>query len=70
MLFRGVTRVSAIGRTAARGAAAIGTNSKETSLRRYFAERSYGNLKDSDRIFTNLYLDGSPYIDGAIKRVC
>jgi NADH dehydrogenase (ubiquinone) flavoprotein 1 len=25
-------------------------------------------LKDSDRIFTNLYNDGSPYLDGALKR--
>lgn len=30
----------------------------------------YGNLKDSDRIFTNVYRDGDPYIDGALKRVC
>ena len=38
-------------------------------LRRLFAERTYGGLKDSDRIFTNLYRDGSPWIDGALKRV-
>lgn len=30
---------------------------------------SYGNLKDQDRIFTNLYRDNDPYIDGALKRV-
>lgn len=30
---------------------------------------SYGNLKDSDRIFTNVYRDGDPYINGALKRV-
>jgi NADH dehydrogenase (ubiquinone) flavoprotein 1 len=30
--------------------------------------RSYGNLKDQDRIFTNLYKDESPWIDGALKR--
>jgi len=29
----------------------------------------YGNLKDSDRIFTNVYQDGDPYINGALKRV-
>lgn len=29
----------------------------------------YGNLKDSDRIFTNVYKDGDPYINGALKRV-
>lgn len=29
----------------------------------------YGNLKDSDRIFTNVYRDGDPYIEGALKRV-
>lgn len=33
------------------------------------ATRSYGNLKDSDRIFTNLYNDESPWLDGALKRV-
>ncbi len=31
--------------------------------------RFYGNLKDSDRIFTNGYKDGDPYINGALKRV-
>lgn len=31
--------------------------------------RQYGGLKDSDRIFTNLYNDESPYLDGALKRV-
>ena len=29
---------------------------------------SFGNLSDQDRIFTNLYRDGSPFIDGALKR--
>ena len=29
----------------------------------------YGNLKDSDRIFTNVYKDADPYINGALKRV-
>lgn len=30
--------------------------------------RSYGNLSDQDRIFTNVYNDGDPFIDGAMKR--
>ena len=30
---------------------------------------SYGNLKDQDRIFTNLYGDQDPFLKGAIKRV-
>ena len=30
--------------------------------------RTYGNLSDQDRIFTNLYKDQSPWIDGALKR--
>jgi len=30
--------------------------------------RKYGNLSDQDRIFTNLYNDGSPWIEGAMKR--
>jgi NADH dehydrogenase (ubiquinone) flavoprotein 1 len=30
--------------------------------------RSYGNLSDQDRIFTNVYKDESPWIDGAMKR--
>ena len=29
----------------------------------------YGNLKDSDRIFTNVYRDGDPFINGALQRV-
>lgn len=31
--------------------------------------KSYGNLKDSDRIFTNVYKDTDPYIKGALRRV-
>ena len=30
--------------------------------------KSYGNLSDQDRIFTNLYKDQSPWVDGALKR--
>lgn len=32
-------------------------------------KRFYGNLKDSDRIFTNVYKDDDPYIKGALRRV-
>lgn len=33
--------------------------------------RAYqGGLSDKDRIFTNLYNDGSQFLDGAKKRVC
>lgn len=35
------------------------------SQKRY---RSYGNLQDQDRIFTNVYCDQSPFLDGALKR--
>jgi NADH dehydrogenase (ubiquinone) flavoprotein 1 len=30
--------------------------------------RSYGNLQNQDRIFTNLYCDEDPFIKGALKR--
>ncbi len=30
--------------------------------------RAYGNLSDQDRIFTNLYKDEDPFIEGALKR--
>ena len=30
--------------------------------------RSYGNLSDQDRIFTNVYNDKDAFIDGAMKR--
>lgn len=30
--------------------------------------RSYGNLQDQDRIFTNVYQDGDEFINGALKR--
>lgn len=32
-------------------------------------KRSHGGLKDSDRIFTNIYRDTDPFIEGALKRV-
>ena len=32
------------------------------------ATKTYGNLKDADRIFTNVYRDSDPYINGAIRR--
>ena len=31
--------------------------------------RTYGGLKDADRIFTNVYKDTDPYIQGALRRV-
>ncbi len=31
--------------------------------------RKHGGLKDTDRIFTNVYRDGDPFIEGALKRV-
>ena len=34
-----------------------------------FSEKtSFGGLSDQDRIFTNLYADESPWLDGALKR--
>ncbi len=35
----------------------------------FSTKRTYGGLKDQDRIFTNLYKDGDPFIEGALKRV-
>jgi NADH dehydrogenase (ubiquinone) flavoprotein 1 len=32
------------------------------------ATKTYGNLKDADRIFTNVYQDSDPYIKGALRR--
>jgi hypothetical protein len=32
-------------------------------------KKVHGGLKDQDRIFTNLYRDGDPFIEGAMKRV-
>lgn len=31
--------------------------------------KTYGGLKDADRIFTNVYKDTDPYINGALRRV-
>ena len=31
--------------------------------------KTYGGLKDADRIFTNVYKDTDPYIQGALRRV-
>lgn len=40
-------------------------------LRRFSTttNKTYGKLKDSDRIFTNVYKDSDPYITGALRRV-
>jgi hypothetical protein len=43
-----------------------------TKILRRFAtttNKTYGKLKDSDRIFTNVYKDTDPYISGALRRV-
>jgi hypothetical protein len=43
-----------------------------TRIVRRFAtttNKTYGKLKDSDRIFTNVYKDTDPYIAGALRRV-
>lgn len=42
-----------------------------TRIVRRFATtaRTYGGLKDSDRIFTNVYKDTDPYMQGALRRV-
>ena len=37
-------------------------------LQRFSTTKTYGGLKDADRIYTNLYKDGDPYIKGALKR--
>lgn len=31
-------------------------------------QRTYGGLKDQDRIFTNIYGEEDPYLKGALKR--
>ena len=30
--------------------------------------RTYGNLSDQDRIFTNIYCDSDPYVNGSLRR--
>ncbi|KAJ1637425.1 hypothetical protein T492DRAFT_952298 [Pavlovales sp. CCMP2436] len=52
------------------GARAVGPPRQAAlALTRAFSTaRVHGGLKDEDRIFTNLYCDGSPWIDGALKR--
>ena len=41
-----------------------------TRLTRLFStNKTYGNLKDADRIFTNVYKDSDPYNSGALRRV-
>jgi hypothetical protein len=38
-------------------------------LRQFANKASYGGLSDQDRIYTNLYKDGDPFIKGALQRV-
>jgi hypothetical protein len=40
-----------------------------TTLQTGGVKKTFGGLKDQDRIYTNLYRDGDPFIDGALKRV-
>ena len=44
------------------------TSLRKTSSFFQTTTRTYGNLSDQDRIFTNLYRDESPYMDGALRR--
>ncbi len=41
-----------------------------TRIARCFTtNKTYGNLRDADRIFTNVYRDSDAYISGALRRV-
>jgi hypothetical protein len=42
---------------------------KFTTLQTGGVKKTYGGLKDQDRIFTNVYRDGDQFIEGALKRV-
>jgi hypothetical protein len=42
----------------------------QAPIMQFSTKKTYGGLKDQDRIFTNLYKDGDPFIEGALKRVC
>lgn len=44
-------------------------NIAQAPIMQFSTKRTYGGLKDQDRIFTNLYKDGDPFIEGALKRV-
>lgn len=44
--------------------ATISPSPQKTEVRK----RHHGNLSDQDRIFTNLYCDEDPFINGALKR--
>lgn len=46
-----------------------GVKGQARNLGKAFSERTHGNLADSDRIFTNLYNDTSPWVDDAMRRV-
>ena len=41
----------------------------QAPIMQFSTKRTYGGLKDQDRIFTNLYKDGDPFIEGDLKRV-
>ena len=47
----------------------FGIKKFSTGLQTGGVKKSFGGLKDQDRIFTNLYRDGDPFIEGAMKRV-
>lgn len=68
MLRRALSPALASVRTQAPAAATSAAPQTQNAARSY-ATRTYGNLKDKDRIFTNLYLDGSPFLADSQKRV-
>eukprot|EP00965_Chrysotila_dentata_P236336 6201264-Pleurochrysis_carterae.AAC.3 len=57
-------------RTASRRTASAAAANAPLMCASFVQRRSYtGGLTDKDRIFTNLYCDGSQFLDGAKKRV-
>ncbi|KRX10490.1 hypothetical protein PPERSA_08792 [Pseudocohnilembus persalinus] len=50
----------------------INKNTNKQTLKQGYtfcsANKTYGNLRDQDRIFTNVYKDNDPFIKGAMKR--
>eukprot|EP00127_Corallochytrium_limacisporum_P005878 Clim_evm23s214 gene=Clim_evmTU23s214 len=57
-----------LGRSMAQGNQASVARIANTALAYSTATKTYGGLKDEDRIFTNLYGRHDPYIDGSMKR--
>lgn len=68
MLSRALTSSSSSSSSSSAASTSAPEEAPKETWRASNAERAYGGLKDADRIFTNLYGERDPFLQGALKR--